>query len=153
MSAPKQEEFDLLNVVTIAAVLLSFVAGATLAIAGDRAKLHFLLLLNGMEVAGKIVEPYGARALYRFTGPDGQIREAKRYISDRTVPHSGRGTVVKVLVYAPDPDWFAAEFERPGLRINFYIAAGAVLFALLSVLACTYAWVRRFRLREKLKRY
>ena len=153
MSAPKQEEFDLLNVVTIAAVLLSFVAGATLAIAGDRAKLHLLLALSSTETSGEIVEAYGSRTLYRFTAPDGKVREAKRYVSDRTVPHAGRGKSIRVFVYTPDPDQFAAEFELPGLRINFYIAAGAVLFALFSVLACTYAWVRRFRLREKLKQY
>ena len=153
MSAPKQEEFDLLNVVTIAAVLFSFVVGAVLAIAGERARLHLLLAFNSTGVTGEIVEAYGTRTLFRFTGPDGQTRQAKRYVSDRTVPHAERGKQLRVFVYAPNPDLFAAEFELPGLQTNFYIAAGAVLVAFLSVLACTYAWIRRYRLREKLKRY
>ena len=153
MSAPKQEEFDLLNVVTIAAVLLSFLAGAILAIAGERAKLHLALQLSSTEITGEIVEAYGSSTLYRFTGPDGQVQQAKRYVSNRSVPHAERGKALRVFVYTPNPELFAAEFELPGLFMNFSIAAGAVLVALLSVLACTYAWVRRFRLHERQRRY
>ncbi|MEM7425147.1 MAG: hypothetical protein AAF441_03575 [Pseudomonadota bacterium] len=153
MVAPREADFDLLNVMTTFAIMLSLVAGAILAIAGEQAKLHLLLKFDGAVTSGEIVKPLRLETLYKFAGPDGKVRQAQRYVSDPSVPHEKPGGLLNVYYVNSDPDQFAAEFELPGVETNFNMALVAILAALVSIIACTFAWLRRYRLREKLKRY
>ena len=152
MRAPKEAEKDLLFTTIAVAVILAGVCGAVFKLSGPGGLTYIRLNQNQTVAIGKVDRVVGQQVVYSYIGPDAVARSKAMVVGREEQATYQPGSPVRVLYNFEHPEYFVAERNLGGVKINFYFVVGALTATLLAIIASSYAWVRYFRMK-KLEKY